>query len=467
MSRQKRRRSSTARTREQFELESEPSFKNHSEVVEWGGVLYWAVDYEAGGAPIGLRLAELRKMEAQTCDRSWTRAKRLLDCVFSEYGKVDVGRVVKVGQGLSHQVFAANVELQNDPDDLSGDYAVLLPIGTDTAAKEDRLASRVTLLQQRAICRHVASQTSKIHVPDLRAIIPLPEGDAIVRPFIRGVPLHLRAGRQPGVRPWEIVAKVAASIHAIDMAAVTELRGFPTRRAHALGELEQLEGLPEFFEAHAWALEHLPPDEPSVLIHGDLLGQNILLGAWDEGRRRRPDTSNAQSEVDNGLAVIDWEYAMLGDPAYDLAIVTRGSKKPFAIDRGLDLLLEVYAKFGKRLIAAHEVHFYELCLVARWDRDALVGHGSGERPESREGHLQGVVARGRRATIPEGVATPQPFRPPGAPARLSWTSTAVAIHKDLLPEADRHSPRDLGGPSPQRDLDRRPAMHRLIGRAHV
>ncbi|MES1178233.1 MAG: phosphotransferase [Myxococcales bacterium] len=28
-------------------------------------------------------------------------------------------------------------------------------------------------------------------------------------------------------------------------------------------------------------------------------------------------------------AVIDWEYTALGDPAYDLAIVTRGARRPF------------------------------------------------------------------------------------------------------------------------------------------
>lgn len=160
--------------------------------------------------------------------------------------------------------------------------------------------------------------------------------------------------------------------------------GFPIRRAHALAELEQLEELPEFFDTHNWALEHLPPDEPSVLIHGDLLGQNT-------------DTSNVPSAVDEGLAVIDWEYAMLGDPAYDLAIVTRASKKPFAIDRGLERLLDAYATFGQRRIAAHEVHFYELCLLARWYRDSLDGKNAMDSVESQWGRVRNVIARARRA----------------------------------------------------------------------
>lgn len=381
MSRQKRGRKASARTREQFDLESESSFKDHSEVVEWGGELYWAVDYTSGGAPIGLRLAELLEMELRDSNEGWAGAKRVLQCVFDGYGEVDIGRVVKMGQGLSYEVLAANVDVRNDPDALSGDYAVFLPIGKRTPTKEERLASRVRLLHERAICRHVAAQTTSIRVPDLRAIIPLPEGDAIVRPFLRGVPLDLRVGRQPGVkRPWEIVAQVAATIHALGVNSIADHRGFPTRRAHGLSELEQLEGLPEFVDAYNWAIDHLPPNEPSVLIHGGLLRQNILL---DPGEP---------------TVVIDWEYAMLGDPAYDLAIVTRGANKPFAYAGGLERLVEAYASFGQRRIAAHEVRFYELCLMARWYRDELDGKGSGLCIESQLKHIYNVLARARRAS---------------------------------------------------------------------
>jgi len=57
-----------------------------------------------------------------------------------------------------------------------------------------------------------------------------------------------------------------------------------------------------------------PPDDPSVLLHGDLLGQILLA-------------------MDGPHHVINWEYATRGDPAYDLAIVTRGVEQPFQIAR--------------------------------------------------------------------------------------------------------------------------------------
>lgn len=95
-----------------------------------------------------------------------------------------------------------------------------------------------------------------------------------------------------------------------------------------------------------------------MLLHGDLLGQNILLSS-------------------DGLPwVIDWEYAMRGDPAYDLAIVTRGVRQPFQIAGGLDRLLDSYAGYGGMEIAADHVHVYELCLIAGWYRDALAGNSS-------------------------------------------------------------------------------------------
>ena len=71
--------------------------------------------------------------------------------------------------------------------------------------------------------------------------------------------------------------------------------------------------------------EHLLAAEPATLVHGDLLGQNILL------HPTQPPT------------VIDWEFADLGDPAYDLAVVTRGKPKPFDMIKGLQRLLEAYS----------------------------------------------------------------------------------------------------------------------------
>lgn len=70
-------------------------------------------------------------------------------------------------------------------------------------------------------------------------------------------------------------------------------------------------------------------------------------------------------------AVIDWEYTALGDPAYDLAIVMRGARRPFQMDRGLDRLLEAYRGARGPFITARDVHFYEVCIAAGWVCDAM------------------------------------------------------------------------------------------------
>ena len=66
-----------------------------------------------------------------------------------------------------------------------------------------------------------------------------------------------------------------------------------------------------------------------ILLHGDLLPQNIL---WDWER--------------NHLGVVDWEFAKIGDAAYDLAIVTRGRRKLFGSPNGLQQLVTAYRRAG-------------------------------------------------------------------------------------------------------------------------
>ena len=91
-------------------------------------------------------------------------------------------------------------------------------------------------------------------------------------------------------------------------------KSFRTWQDHILTKIDEFrrfEYVHEIRDAFSWILENLPERRESVLIHGDLLGQNILKTLEEE------------------IYVIDWEYAFVGNPAYDLAIVTRGVKNPF------------------------------------------------------------------------------------------------------------------------------------------
>jgi aminoglycoside phosphotransferase len=280
-----------------------------------------------------MTVTEFRAMsEEMDSAAGWARAKRLLANALAQRAeqgaRIDVGWVSYLADGLCRKAFSAEADVYPDRHGLSGDYVILLPLRDAEPEFDARARFEAWLLDR------LAAIELPFRPPRLLGLLPDAGRPALVETFVAGIPLDLRAGRQPAVRPWEVVAEVAAAVHALDVESLSTERdrrlalpGARTRRDHALAQLSVFADLDEPLarEVHAWALEHLPPDEPAVLLHGDLLGQNILLHPRE------------------ALGLIDWERAQLGDPAYDLAIVTRGARQPFQIAGGLDRLLESYA----------------------------------------------------------------------------------------------------------------------------
>jgi len=249
------------------------------EWVEYGGELIWAVDFTPGGAPIGLTEKEFRRSNAQLEHRAgWARAKFLLERAFemcsSPVVDVEVGRVKKVGEGLFRKVYVAHVDLSPDPDRLSGAWTVLLPDRQATPEDCRRWVREVAVLAR------LAREQLPFHVPAPLGAFPDRGRPAIIRRFIDGIPADLRAGRMQNIRPAELVGRISAAIHAIYVTTWRRrLAGAGTRRAHAeelMRVFDDLEGT-EAEPARHWAVEHLPRDRAAVLVHGDLLGQNILV----------------------------------------------------------------------------------------------------------------------------------------------------------------------------------------------
>ena len=355
------------------------------EWVEWGGELVWAAGFTSGGAPYGLSVDEYRRWSMDEAPRAgWARSKRILERVFQAGRendiRVEVGRVKSVGDGLYRKVYAAHVELVPDHDAESGRYAVLLP-------KSDVEPDFTTRVQREATILHrLGRMALSFRVPRIVGVM-LNEGKPVlVEEFVEGLQLDLRAGRQSRVRPWEIVGQLAASVHALDCGALAPvLGGHGTCRAHGEARLSVFDGLGGALirDAHDWARSHLPTAAPASLLHGDLLGQNIVCGL-DE-----PFVSQVP------LTLIDWEFACRGDPAYDLAVVTRGVRRPFQISGGLEKLLAAYARAGGLPISASQVHFHEVCLVTGWYREALEQRHRTTPPEH---YLQQLRALLRRVT---------------------------------------------------------------------
>ncbi|MBT3328032.1 MAG: phosphotransferase [Gemmatimonadales bacterium] len=126
---------------------------------------------------------------------------------------------------------------------------------------------------------------------------------------------------------------------------------------HALASLRASMD-PDVHEAVAWCEAHLPVG-PLVLTHGDLLPQNILI------------------DLDGSIGVIDWQFAGPGDPAADIAVLTRGVKKPFKLSSGLETVVRAYLDEGGQLLSTRDVFFHELRMVAAWVDDGGEEHYRG------------------------------------------------------------------------------------------
>ena len=220
-----------------------------------------------------------------------------------------------------------------------------------------------------------------------RFLVPKPIGmiwyDGIlisIRAFVTGLPVEYRASRSPVGKPWEIVGKVAAEIHQLPIRSLAErldLGGYSTRQNQALSAASQFKKytVPEIQDALHWISENLPSKQQSVLIHGDLLGQNIFR------------------TLEGALFVMDWEYSRMGDPAYDLAIVTRGAKKPFQASGGLDRLIAAYLGSGGQELSRRDVHVYELLLCLGWYEQSLDRSQGGHGPKQYLNKLRGLLKR--------------------------------------------------------------------------
>ncbi len=345
----------------------ETDWTEFDEVVDFGGQLIFAVDETAGGAPIGPTIEELRESEERDNPQAgWARAKRAFYRAFKEHGEFVIGRVRWVGAGQSRDAFSAWIDFPGDSR-LSGPYVALLP-KSDSDPKTDERSRREALIN-----KQLSSLTLPFKIPRVVRLVPEAGRIVVVRDFVDGIRLDLLRGRQSIAKPWELIATIASAIHGVSTHVFRKLQPtFETRRDFAKAKLSKTfqddSSESEIRDAFQWAAENIPLPASSTLIHGDLLGQNILLSLRNEA------------------TVIDWEYACLADPAWDLAIVTRGVKKPFGLASGLQLLLESYNQIGRHQISVKDIHFYELCLAVGW-------YHQSKRTQPHSGQVQADLAR--------------------------------------------------------------------------
>jgi aminoglycoside phosphotransferase (APT) family kinase protein len=149
----------------------------------------------------------------------------------------------------------------------------------------------------------------------------------------------------------------------------------------AEAEVRQLGRPPEILRRALGAAERLRPHDCEVsLLHGDPLLQNLILHLDFE----RPGES---------FTWIDWEFARLGDPAYDLSIFTRGRLGSLCgLKGGRSLYLEAYGRHSGAPVEEKRLLFYEILLLVRQGCDQI-REGHSALPEAQRRLLEGFLGR--------------------------------------------------------------------------
>ena len=213
----------------------------------------------------------------------------------------------------------------------------------------------------------------------------------LIETWVRGIPLTLYKGSIHRDRIIPTIAEVAVAVHQMDTGQFGHLKAFENSKAHILEELSSLS--PDLFKEYSaalrvkeWLLSFLPENRPSVVLHGDLLPQNILCYEAPDGWK---------------IGLIDWEFAEIGDPASDLAIVTRGGRKLMGIKNGLHLLVESYRHAGGIELSVADVRIHELLLCLNWLQDSSEAEKKGRRhghgPEHYEQRLTSLLRRAKKS----------------------------------------------------------------------
>ena len=335
--------------------------------VELGDQRIRAMGFTEGGAPYGLTAEEFERGDSGPIEQpksdfpvraNWADAKEALYLLLEREGRRPtpgaVGFVRNIGEGFSNRVFGTSIKHASGQEDW---IVVKLPSPTARPDRDDHAR------REAAVLRYLEGQSLPFKVPRPIGEIGSPVGLAIVQEWIDGMSVNLKSPVVFGEPPWELVARVAAALHGLDPTPLrAHIPAYASRRDHALARAACFEGLDEAEakESSAWAFAHLPAARPPSLLHGDLLGQNLKRGL------------NADD-----VGVIDWAEAQIGDPAYDLAIVTRGVKKPFGDPHGRERLVETYNRLARTPITLFDVHLHELVLAAHWYRDICENHGTG------------------------------------------------------------------------------------------
>jgi|GEM_PF-645886 len=309
------------------------------------------------------------------------------------------GEIRAFPEGLDHDSYHFFVDVvQTGVPDIEEGFFLRLP----KASTADRSRpQQVRILEREArTLDAIAAQDWELAAP--RPVCRLRGEPGFIETAVPGISVQAFRNTPRAADGIELIGRAAAAVHRLPVKAFAHLEPVPDAAAHvmlelgkAIGDGSALAVYPEARAARAWVVAHLPQGRPAVVLHGDLLPQNLLCDVMGNAR----------------LGLIDWEYAQIGDPAYDLAIVTRGSRKILGLGDGLRLLLDAYVAAGGMPLTPTDVQVHEVILMLSWlVQSCRPGRREGHAPEHYADLLSGLLRRGpqqgRRPSAEVSVTQP-------------------------------------------------------------
>ncbi len=209
-------------------------------------------------------------------------------------------------------------------------------------------------------------------VPKLISLVKDEDDETVglIETVVPGMSLkHFTKGTNPEW-PLQNIASVAAYIHTLPVSAFKHLKVHVDAKSHATSMLDDLPerlftAYPEFVGVRDWILGALTNERPATLLHGDLFPQNLQYDLRETHQ----------------IGVVDWEDALIGDPAYEIAIFTGGERQPHGVPNGFMRSIELYNEKSERRISAKDVMVYALLIRMNWLADAIPARFGGTNPE--------------------------------------------------------------------------------------
>jgi len=298
------------------------------------------------------------------------------------------GKIEWIESGLYHDNYRFWIVAPALPKEWQ-DRSLLLRLSSQMRPLRSKSESARYLVREAQTLQALKDAAFAFETPELICMVKSDAGQPVglVENWVWGMPLPFYKDSIHADIIIPTIAAVAAAVHHLLPGKFSHLPAFPDSRAHILKELDSLppalfREYPAAQAAREWILTRLPANRPTAVLHGDLLPQNINCG---------------ENKGDWKIAVIDWEFAEIGDPAYDLAIVTRGDRKLAGKNNGLKHLVAEYRQAGGMDLTVSDVRVHELLLLMKWLLESDQGHRrgltEGHSPDHYAGRLESLLRR--------------------------------------------------------------------------